>query len=110
MGAVKSNCGTLSLTVANGGGGTLRWKGRITSTLGPFTSASYAGNWSNITNSRQGLVSRTYFGITSDWLDAFPIGTGAGSVFGIIGGAAVRLWWGAWCISTFPVDSHTTVT
>ena len=107
---VDSNCGSLSLFVSNNFGGALQWRGRITSKLGPFVSASYAGNWSNLTNGRSGPVSRSYSGITSDWLDIFPINTGVGSAFGNISVAAVRLWWGAWCVSTFPVDSHATVT
>jgi hypothetical protein len=109
-GTVVSNCGSLSLSVANGGAGTLQWRGRITSTLGPFMNASYAGSWANITNNRRGAVSRSTFGFSSDWSDIFPINTGAGSAFGIIGAAAVQLWWGPWCISTIPVDSHTIVT
>jgi hypothetical protein len=110
MSTVASNCGTLSLTVTNRGGGLMQWNGQIVSTLGPFTSASYSGSWSNITKGRQGPVSRSRFGFTSDWLDSFAIGTGPGSVFGIIGAAAVQLWWGPWCVSSIPVDSHTTVT
>ena len=110
LSTVTSDCGSLSLFVSNNFGGALQWRGRITSRLGPFISASYQGSWSNLTNGRNGPVSRSYSGITSDWLDIFPINTGTGSAFGIISVAAVRLWWGAWCVSTFPVDSHATVT
>jgi hypothetical protein len=110
MSEVSSNCGNLSLFVSNNFGGALQWRGRITSKLGPFTWATYGGNWSNLTNGRSGPVSRTYGGFTSDWLDVLSINTGPGSAFGSISAAAVRLWWGAYCISTIPVDSHAIVT
>jgi hypothetical protein len=110
MSEVSSNCGTLSLFVSNDFAGALQWRGRITSKLGPFTLASYGGNWSNLTNGRNGPISRNYGGITSDWLDVLSINTGPGSVFGNISVAIVRLWWGAYCISTLPVDSHAIVT
>jgi hypothetical protein len=110
MSEISSNCGTLSLFVSNNLGGALQWRGRITSKLGPFTLASYGGNWSNLTNGHNGPISRNYGGITSDWLDVLSINSGPGSVFGNISVAIVRLWWGAYCISTFPVDSHAIVT
>lgn len=110
MSTITSNCGSLSLFVNNDGAGFLQWRGQIRSSLGPFVTGSYAGTWSNLTTKRQGPIGRNYAGITSDWLDSISINTGAGSVFGIIGGAAIHLWWGPWCISTIPVDSHATVT
>jgi hypothetical protein len=110
MSSVTSDCGTLSLFVSNDFGGALQWRGRITSRLGPFVFGQYAGTWSNLTNGRSGPVGRSYVGATSDWLDVIRIGTGTGSVFGIIQGAVIRLWWGGYCTSTFPVDSHAIVT
>jgi hypothetical protein len=110
MSSVTSDCGTLSLFVSNDFGGALQWRGRITSRLGPFISGQYAGTWSNLTNGRSGSVGRSYIGATSDWLDVIRIGTGTGSVFGIIQVAVIRLWWGGYCTSTFPVDSHAVVT
>lgn len=110
MSSVNSDCGTLSLFVSNDFGGALQWRGRITSKLGPFVFGQYAGRWSNLTNGRNGSVDRSYTGFTSDWLDVIRIGTGAGNVFGTIQVALIRLWWGAYCISMFPVDSHAIVT
>jgi hypothetical protein len=110
MGTVSNNCGDLSLNVANRGGGLMQWTGRITSRLGPFTSATYTGQWSNTTSLRQGPVNRSRFWFTSDWVDSFAIGSGPGSVFGIITWASVQLWWGPFCVSMLPVDSHTQVT
>lgn len=104
-----SNCGALSLDVANRGGGLMQWTGRITSSLGPFSSGTYIGQWSNTTLMRFGPVSRSKFGFTSDWVDSFAIGTGKGSVFGVITWASMQLWWGPFCVSMIPVDSHTTV-
>ena len=110
MGTVSNNCGELSLNVSNRGGGLMQWTTRITSRLGPFTSGSYSGTWSNATLFRQGPVNHSRFGFTSDWVDSFAIGTGAGSVFGVLSFAAIQLWWGPFCISSLPVDSHTIVT
>jgi hypothetical protein len=110
MGTVSNNCGDLSLTLANRGGGLMQWTGRITSRLGPFSSASYTGQWSNTTSMRQGPVNRSRFWFTSDWVDSFAIGSGPGSVFGVITWASFQLWWGPFCISTLPVDSHIQVT
>lgn len=110
MGTVSNNCGDLSLTLANRGGGLMQWTGRITSRLGPFTSGSYAGQWSNTTTMRSGPVNRSRFGFTSDWVDSFAIGSGSGSVFGIITWASIQLWWGPFCVSMLPVDSNTKVT
>lgn len=109
-GTNTSNCGSLSLTVANAGNGFMQWRGRITSSLGPFMGASYGGTWSNLANGRQAVVTRSTFGFSSVWSDIFPANSGAGPVFGMITAAAVQLWWGPWCTSSIPVNSFTNVT
>jgi hypothetical protein len=109
-GTNTSNCGSLSLTVANAGNGFMQWRGQITSRLGPFMSASYGGTWSNLANGRQAVVTRSTFGFSSVWSDIFPANSGAGPVFGMITAAAFQLWWGAWCTSSIPVNSFTNVT
>lgn len=104
--AVSGNCGTLSLYVYNSGNGYLQWKAEITSSAGPFISASYSGSWANTTNGGNGPVNRSYSGWTSDWLDIFPIYTGAGQVFGRINSATDTLWWGGLCSGAGQVDDY----
>jgi len=107
---VAGNCGTLSLSVFNAHYGWLQWMAEITSSLGPFVVASYGGS---VDNSSGGFaaVGRSYGpGLTSDWLDIFPIYTGAGYVVGQINWAQDTLWWGGTCYSVAVVGSGTYVT
>lgn len=107
---VYGNCGTLSLYTYNSGGGWMQWKGEITSSLGPFVAAGYTGDWRNNDTSRQGGVSRSYVGLTSDWLDIFPILTGPGHVYSKITYAWDRLFWGLLCTNAGVPWSWTVVT
>jgi hypothetical protein len=102
---VEGGCGSLSLYVFNSGNGYLQWKAEITSALGPFVAATYAGTWANTWLWQSGLVSRTFLGVTSDWLDIFPILTGYGYVVGRINFAKDLLWWGGSCTNHSVVDS-----
>lgn len=106
---VIGNCGSLSLNLFNSGGGWMQWKGEMTSSLGPFVAAGYSGSWDNF-NGGSGGVSRSFVGLTSDWLDVFPIYTGAGKVTGQINYAWDRLWWGGLCTSVAVVGTSVQVT
>lgn len=108
--SVAGPCGTLSLYVYNAGDGNLQWKAEITSSLGPFTTAAYSGTWANTTLIQSGLVNRSFSGLTTDWLDIFPILTGYGNVIGRINVAVDRTFWGLICYNVAPVDSTTYVT
>lgn len=107
---VVGPCGSLSLYVHNGGGGNLHWDAEMISTLGPFVTASYAGNWTNSTRHTTGGVWRPFFGFTSDWFDPVSIHTQSGYVFGRITSAALTTWWGLVCANTSVVDSWAFVT
>lgn len=107
--SVTGPCGTLSLSVFDSGGGYMQWKGEITSSLGPFVSASYSGSWANITLGTNGPVGRSYGGFTTDWVDVFPILTGPGSVYARINTATDTLAYGLQCTNGSPVDDSTTV-
>ena len=100
---------SLEPDVDNAGQGHLQWKGEITSSLGPFVSAAYSGTWANTTLQRNGPVNRSFFGLTSDWLDIFSILTGPGFVIGRINFAMDALWWGGTCTNTSVVDSSAQV-
>lgn len=85
-------------------------EGRVTSSLGPFVFASYGGSWDNF-NGGFGPVGRSFGpGLTSDWLDIFPILTGPGHVVGQINWAQDTLFWGATCRNVAVVGASTTVT
>ena len=101
---VPGDCGWLSVYVYNSGGGYMQWKGEIGSTLGVFVHAYYNATWANTTTGGSNSFSRTYWGWTSDWLDIFPIYTGAGYVVGRIGFAQADLAWGGICYNTLPAD------
>ena len=106
---VIGDCGSLSLNLFNSGGGWMQWKEEMTSSLGPFVAAGYTGSWDNF-NGGQGPVSRSFVGLTSDWLDIFGIHTGAGHVVGQINGAWDRLWWGGLCTNTAVLGTSVNVT
>lgn len=106
---VIGNCGSLSLNLFNSGGGWMQWKAVMTSSLGPFIAAGYSGSWDNL-NAGQGGVGRGFGGLTSDWVDIFPINTGAGRVTGQINTAWDRLWWGGLCTSVAVVGTVVQVT
>jgi hypothetical protein len=106
---IVGNCGTLSLNLFNSGGGWMQWKAEMTSSLGPFIAAGYTGSWDNI-NGGQGPVNRSYWGLTSHWLDIFPIHTGAGRVVGQINYAWNRLFWGGLCTNVAVLGTSVWVT
>ena len=107
--SISSNCGTLSLNLFNSGGGWMQWKAEVASSLGPFVAAGYTGSWDNL-SAGQGPVNRSFFGLTSDWLDTFPIQTAAGKVVGQINYAWDRLWWGGLCESVAVLGTSVQVT
>lgn len=77
----------------------MQWKGEVTSSLGPFVAAGCAGSWLNNDTGRSASVNRSYWGLTSDWLDIFPVLTGPGHVYATITSAWDQLWWGARCVA-----------
>jgi hypothetical protein len=107
--SVAGNCGTLSLYTYNALGGWMTWRAEITSSQGPFITASYSGSWANYTRGNSNGIGRSFAGLTSDWLDIFPIQTLSGTVFSRIGAAGDILWWGGSCLSAGPVDNYVTV-
>ena len=97
---VYGSCGSLSVYAFNSGNGNMQWKGEITSGLGPFIAAGYSGSWLNNTHGYGGGVGRSFVGLTSDWLDIFPIYTRSGTVYSQISSAWDRLWWGGLCTTS----------
>jgi len=107
---IYGDCGTLSVYTFNSGGGWMQWKGEITSSAGPFVAAGYTGSWLNLNTNGSGPVGRSFVGLTSDWLDIFPVYTHTGLIYSKITYAWDRLWWGGLCTSAGVPWSYVTVT
>ncbi|HEX6140263.1 MAG TPA: hypothetical protein VF013_07375 [Candidatus Limnocylindria bacterium] len=104
--SVSGNCGSVSLTLANAGGGYLQWRAEITSTMGPFVFASYSGSWHNMSRRTTGTVNRNFLGFSSDWVDRFRPYTRSGWVYGRITNAGLTTFWGLVCTSAFTVEDE----
>ena len=95
---VGGSCGTLSLYIYNSGGGYLQWKAEVTSSLGKMVAVRYSGYWEKLDVGPYGPINRdSGYIFTSDWLDIFPIYTGAGTIHGQIDYASSSLVWGGVC-------------